>query len=390
MKKKTITSLLGVAVIAGGSLLLFACDGDKSDGKAAVSKGLKTLVVKKTATTSNLYYNGIIEPIKTTIAVSPVEGYVESKHFEYGSTIKKDQLLVTINSDQLATHFRSAISDYLTQKQSLGTKKMTYDGSRALYEAGIETKVSYLNTKSDYETALITFFQKKMSLQKILHQVHMPMAQIEKLSISDTKAVNNILARKFSHMPVYAKAAGVALFPTSSEGESSHKMEVGSSLKEGQMIVSIGDLSGFSVRFKVSEVEVNRLAPGLPVTVSGASFPGIVLKGKIDTVASQADASQSGNTAQFNVKVVVPHVVENDRKQIHIGMTSKVDIAIDNPPAILVPISAVVSSQGQPAVYVLQKDGKKKLVPVQTGQTNLTDVTIISGLSAGDKVVVSN
>jgi multidrug efflux system membrane fusion protein len=57
--------------------------------------------------------------------------------------------------------------------------------------------------------------------------------------------------------------------------------------------------------------------------------------------------------------------------------------------AVLVPSQATQISQQGPYVYVIKDDNTAELRPVSVGQRQGTDVVIISGLSAGERVVTA-
>ncbi|MDF1759347.1 MAG: HlyD family efflux transporter periplasmic adaptor subunit [Coxiellaceae bacterium] len=377
-------------------LLLFGITGcDKKETKQKYKQ--RIVVAKKLPSSTHLYYNGTIAPIKTIAATSPADGRVAKVFFDYGGRIEKGQELLSIDSQDLSDKFRTAISDFLTTKEALSTQSLTFQGTTALYKAGIETRNNFISGRSQYETAEMNYYQKRLALEKILKQVNIPASQFENLTISDTKKVNAALSYKFKNIPVYAKGAGVALFPVqnqndqSSENSGSDRLMVGGEVKQGQLILSIGDLSGLSVSFKVGEVDINRLRTGLKVIVTGVSFPNVTLDGVVSSVASQADDSSSSRSlAQFSVTVTIPTITKEQRKVVHIGMTSKVDIEIQNPPSIMLPINAVTEVQGKSMITVVAKSGAKKQVPVVTGNTSMNNVTIISGVAEGQKVVVND
>lgn len=362
-----------------------------SDAAQAAKKNEVKLVTKLESPVTHLYYNGKIEPIKTISVLSPVDGRVSQLNFEYGQEIQKKQLLVNIDSQSLADKYRSSISSYLTAKNGMSQGKMDYNSSVALHKAGLVDKSSYLSAVSGYQTKVIDFYQKRYSLEKVLSKVNMPPEKIEGLTLSDTNEINRLLNSKFQAIPVYATGAGVALFPLPSsggeDGSNGGSLSVGSSVKAGQLILSIGDMSGLSATFSVSEVNVNRLHPNQKIVMTGVSFPGIRLKGLIKSVASQAKQSGGSNLGMFTVKVSIPYLSSAQRDIIHVGMTSKIDIGIKNPPAILLPIAAISQKNGQSVVTVLEKDGTRKTVPVMTGSTTMSRVMIEEGLKPGQTVV---
>ena len=169
---------------------------------------------------------------------------------------------------------------------------------------------------------------------------------------------------------------------------------MGTEIKAGQLLLSIGDLSGFSTQVKVNEVNIVNMKPGMGATITGDAFPGIILHGKVSSVASQANPDSSGGgggggvSSMYNVDVRVPNVPSKLSKTIRVGMTSKVEIDIEFPSQISLPIKAVFQKNGQSMVTVIDSQGKNNDVPVETGLTTPTDVVVTKGIKPGDKVVI--
>mgnify|MGYP002624990643 CR=1 FL=1 len=157
-------------------------------------------------------------------------------------------------------------------------------------------------------------------------------------------------------------------------------------------MLTIGDLTGLATTINVSEININRIKVGAPVKITGDAFPGITLDGKVVTVSSQANpgTGDQASISLFAVQIKVPSITEKQRQTIKVGMTAKVEIDIKKPPQILLPINAVTQREQKTYVTVIDKDGKHKQVEVTTGETTTTDVTILKGLSVGDRVVVND
>ena len=75
------------------------------------------------------------------------------------------------------------------------------------------------------------------------------------------------------------------------------------------------------------------------------------------------------------------------RKEIHVGMTTKVQIDIKQKPTVTVPVNAISCKQGQTMVTVVDGQSLKE-VAVRTGKTTASNIEILQGLRAGVKVVV--
>ena len=408
MNMKTIFIRGGLMLC--GLVLIGGCQ-QKSNRSAQTPTHQQTIVTAKAkSSVTSLYYKGTLQPIKTVSVLSPVEGRIETMLFQYGETVNKGQKLVTISSPKADDDYRQAVSKYLQAKNTYESSKRSFEGTQALYEAGVISTEQYTSSKNQYQSDLLAFYQAQYDLQKSLQPLDMKYSEIEKISLSNIQTVFTSLQPQFSAIPVIAPADGVALFPTSSStgggddgngdsdstsasgGKSGGTIAVSSQVNQGQLIVSIGDLSGFSTTLQVSETNINQIKPGLKATVTGYAFSGITLTGEVTYVAKQANPSQDssdGALRTFNVVVKIPHVTAAQKTVIDVGMTVKVEIDITNPPRILLPIRAVFQKNGQSMVTMIDpKTRKRKNVPVETGSTTLTEVVITQGVQSGDQVVV--
>lgn len=357
----------------------------------------KQIIVAKFDTpVQRLYYSGTLLPIETVGVEAPVAGNITDVGFTYGDRVTKGQMLLVLHSRQLADNYRKTVNDFLHKKQTYQTQKELFAGTQALYKAGIVSRNEYQNAKDQFENTALDYLQSQFELQKVLHTANVDPKQIEALSIAQTDVVNKILERRFRRIEITAPSDGIALFPSKDSGgssnngnDSSQKIINGIDVKEGQLLLQIGNLSGLSAKFDVSEIDIDRIHTGIPVIVTGNAFPGVVLKGVIVAVSSQANqnSGQSG-LSTFSVKTKIPHLDAAIAKKIRVGMTAKFEIDIQGEPKLMLPVNAVTEKNGENVVTIMDADGKEKAVTVVTGSTTPTQVAIISGIKAGDKVVV--
>lgn len=387
--------ILSVGLLLSLALVVSSC-GDKSKQQAAQTK-TSVVVAKKKSPVLKLYFSGTLQPLKTIPVVSPVNGQITQMKFTYGSLVKQGDVLATISSTQLADNYRKAISDYLTKKDQYERSIQDYQNNLMLYRAGVLAKNSYSQSKATFEANVLSFYQSRYDLEKILTKTGLKTSEVEKLSISDTQQVDKILQRKFSDIKVIAPGTGVALFPTADtmggggdKGSGPSQLTVGTDLKANGLMLTLGDMSGLTVKVQVSEININKIKTGMPVTITGDAFPATTLKGQVFSVSSQAQQSQdSSGLSKFDVVVKVPKITPEQAKILHVGMSARVEVAIKQSPRILLPISAITFNQaGQPTVTLQTNTGQKKVVVVQTGRTTATDIAIRSGVKVGDKVIV--
>lgn len=383
------------------SMLIAVLAGCHKKDVSPQQKQQHIVVAKLEKSSTPIYFSGILAPIRTIPVVSPVDGRVAEINFSYGEYVNKGQLVAIVGSQQLADDYQKAVTDYLQKKDAYGSAIQTFQGSTMLYKAGLMSKSDFVNAKSQYETAVLNYYQSQQDLAKVLHKANIKVATIEKLTLGDLTGVRKILQKQFTRIKVFAPGSGVALFPipgesTGGDGSDSKgngKLVVGSDLKAGQLMFNIGDKSGFSAKIAVSEIDIVRIKEGMKAKVTGDAFPNTTLNGVVTDVASQANPQEGGNgqsLSQFNVNIKIPDISEYQRQIIHVGMTAKIEIDIQETPQIMLPIEAVSHSNGQTVVTVQDAAGHRKQVIVVTGETTPTQVSILKGLKPGDKVVVDD
>jgi HlyD family secretion protein len=390
---KKFILLIGLSLL---SITLIGCKSDKP--KTKIKERIITAQIQ--VPIKHLYFSGTIQPIKTNSVLSPVDGRIEKLNFVYGQDVKKGQLLAIVNSLKLMDDFRTAVSSFLTKKTAYLTQAQTFEGSKVLYKAGVISESDYTTQKNSYENSVLDFFQEEYQLKKVLLKAGVSPESVEKLSISEISKIKLLFAKQFNHIKIYSPGSGVALFPLPDQSQSgggdnssdsSGAIIVGSKIREAQLILSIGDLEGFSIDMNINEVNINSIQKGMKATITGDAFPGISMNGLVTYVASQAQPNQGGSDSGgsvFKVSVNVPKINKDVLKVVHVGMTAKVDIPIRGQPHIMLPIDAVFRKNSQSMVTIVGANNVRNNVSVVTGNTTPTDVVIISGVSKGQKVVV--
>jgi len=158
----------------------------------------------------------------------------------------------------------------------------------------------------------------------------------------------------------------------------------------GSLLTTINQLTPIWVRFSLAESDLARIPGGrvgrdspLEVQVlfsDGTPYAG---KGRLNFAATAIDTRLG--TQQLRAEF------DNPREQLLPGMFVKVSIGAgqrDN--VFLVPQAAVIQTEKANLVFVVDGDGKAQARTVQTGDWLGADWGIVSGLKAGERVIVDN
>lgn len=131
----------------------------------------------------------------------------------------------------------------------------------------------------------------------------------------------------------------------------------------------------------VPERELARLEPGQPAVLRADALPGERFVGEVVRISPVIDA----DSGTFRVTVLLGDGGERLRP----GMFGRFDIVYDRrEQAVLVPVEAVLREDGQASVFVIEGSEAQRR-RVETGYRNNGHLEVVSGLAAGERVVVT-
>lgn len=156
----------------------------------------------------------------------------------------------------------------------------------------------------------------------------------------------------------------------------------GMTVTTGAPLFRINGLDTVWVNAEVPESAAARVLPGTPVEARTPALPGTVLKGKVSAILPQVDAG----TRTLKARIELP----NPARRLVPGMFATLNFAPEaGKQVLLVPSEAVIQTGTRSVVMLAQGDGKFAPVNVEVGSEAQGQTEILSGLSEGQKVVVS-
>ena len=154
---------------------------------------------------------------------------------------------------------------------------------------------------------------------------------------------------------------------------------VGSVAGEGMTLVEVADLSTLWVDLHIFGADAQHIVPGVPVTVTRLS-DGATAQTTLERVLpGTATASQS---------TVARATLENSDGLWRPGSAVKARITVEQQPAaMVVPLASLQTFRDWDVVFVRVGD-TYEIRPVELGKRDAARVEVLSGLKAGDQVVV--
>ena len=158
----------------------------------------------------------------------------------------------------------------------------------------------------------------------------------------------------------------------------------GDQVSPGTQAFRLDDLSHLLVDVQISEIDINTIAVGQPVTMTFDAILGKTYNGKI------VEVGQVGASVQGAVNFIVTVELTDGDADVRPGMTAAVNILVKEVrDVLLVPNRAVRIIDGQRVVYVLV-DGLPVMTNIRLGSSSDTVSEVIDGdLKEGDLVILN-
>lgn len=153
-------------------------------------------------------------------------------------------------------------------------------------------------------------------------------------------------------------------------------------VKPGNTIMSIGNLDQVWVEAEVFERQAAYVSKGIPVTMTVDYLPGEKWQGKVDYVQPMLDAM----TRTMKVRLRF----DNENGALKPNMFAQVELDTQQgEPSLIVPKDAVIRTGDNDRVVLALGEGSFKSVAVNIGRVDDQYSEILSGINAGERVVVS-
>lgn len=198
-----------------------------------------------------------------------------------------------------------------------------------------------------------------------------------------TRVVSGALLYEFqpsSYMPGQAPSLSRVTAPFNGV-VASVAVQEGSLAVSGQPIMTLVDDSSFSVGIELDEVDLTRVAAGMPAVVTFDAIKGLELPGSVASVG--LIASPKGGVVTLPVEIQL----DAGDERLLTGLTSHARITVkEHSGELRIPVRAWIDWNGEPSAIVVGNDGIR-LAEVDAGVSDSEFTQVLSGLAEGDVIV---
>ncbi|CAG7653858.1 efflux RND transporter periplasmic adaptor subunit [Paenibacillus allorhizosphaerae] len=372
--------------------------------------------------------SGKIIPDQDIKVVSKVSGKVAAVSVEEGAKVKKGDVLIQLETDDLSKQAQQAESGLSAAQAKLadtraGARAQEIDGlnsavaqaqaaaqtaSAAMQqaEAGFKLATDTYNklrnqydsssavTREDmdrgtfeYEKAKAAYEQAQAGEKSAAAAAQAARAKLDLAKAGPTENTLKALAAEVNRLTAVLDLANTAVanatITSPIDGTVVKRMvSVGEMAQAGAQIVSIVNMDQVQVELSVAENQIGKLKTGSAVEVKVPNVPDKTFQGKITFVSPVSNA----NSTTFPVKVTV----DNKDGLLFAGMVAEVRLSGSADAKLELPKSAVIKKDDK--TYVVKSDNQTAhLVEIKTEEKNQDWVYVLPNkeLQASQQVVVN-
>lgn len=313
--------------------------------------------------------------------------------------------------------------DLQVAQKELGQAKTTAEGTKRLFEKGFVTKtdmerdeIAYENSRLKVQTAasardLFLKYDFVKSAEDALSKYAQAVRELDKARrVAVSKAAQakaklksaqgqyevqsrqrDDLKEQLEKCSLRAKKSGLVVYGASGDdmvfygGE--ERIREGASVRERQVILTIPDLSRMSVKVRIHESYIKKVAKGQKARITVDAFPDEVLTGEVTKVGVLPDSQNRWMNPDMKVYLTTI-TIDGSHDWVKPGMSAKVEILVNHiDDCVRVPVQAV-SPDGDKQVCYVAGGLKPERREVQVGDFNDEFIEIKGGLKEGERVLL--
>jgi len=344
---KTFFKILGIILLLGGFGYVMYFLWDKSQEEPVIyetQNPITTTIVNKTVAT------GSVVPRKEIEIKPQVSGIIDELFVEEGNEIKKGDLIARIRIIPNMINLNNAESRVTKSKIAMQDAKRNFDRMVDLYKKGVIAK-------KEFESYEIAYDNAKEELQNAEDNL----ALIKEGQLKKSGAPTNTLVR--------STISGMVLdIPV----EIGNSVIESNNFNDGTTIATVADMGDMIFKGKIDETEVGKIHVGMPLILT----IGAIDETKFDATLTKISPKgvEENGAVQFEIEADV-----NLKKDefIRSGYSANADIVLDKVEDVLAIPEAL-----------LQFEGDKTFVEVETGDQKFEKIYITTGLSDGINIQV--
>jgi multidrug resistance efflux pump len=343
-----------------------------------------------------------INSLTQAVVLPKTSGYLQTVTVRAGDTVRAGQVVAVVDHGQLDAQVAQAQAQvaaaetgvHTAQAQVAAAHAQTVNAQAGLVKAKAQlqdAQASFIRTQTLAQQGAVSqqsLDDARANVDSARASVEAAQAQVDAAREQEAAAVSQVRTQQaqvsnqmaalenarlgLQYATIVAPFSGVVV---------SRSLDPGAYVTPGTStpILTLADPDHLDVIVNISEATLPLVHKGDKVRIMVDAYPDRVFQGVVTRIAGGLDPMT--RTAQTEIDL------PNPGRLLRVGMYARVQITAGTQPALVVPLSALVTVGGQHLVWVVT-DGKVSQQPVTVGRATGDVVEITSGLSEQDTIII--
>lgn len=358
----------------------------------------KLVAVERGSIARSVVATGRIQPLAKVEIKSKASGIVKQIYVDYGDRVRRGQVLVELDREELAARVREARATLQAAEAAQAAAqaalerntveaegpdvpflKSAVERAQRLYADGLIAKSALEDAEKNYQLAL----NRQTAALRNLGVSRAELARA-RAQVAQTQAALERAEEDLRNATITSPIDGIVL---------SRDVEIGDAVSSilvlganATLVMTLGDTSDVYVLGRVDEADIARVYIGQPARIRVESFKDKTFEGQVTKISPLG--VERDNVTTFEVRVSI----SNPGGELKANMTANAEIILEEKHnVLLVPETAVVYDRQRNTFLELPDPGAdtgRRRVAVKLGISSGIKTEVVAGVSEGQPVIL--
>ena len=319
--------------------------------------------------------SGYVVARRMATVSAKVTGRVQEVLIEEGMRVEEGQVLARLDPIDADAQRSLAASQVAAARAQIGSVQAQLADAEANAKRLSQLVGQQLVSRAQYDQAIAQ--RDSLRAQLATAQRNAQVAG-DQLRIAGHGVDNTIVRAPF---------AGIVTAKAAQPGEIVSPLATGGFTRTG--IGTIVDMDSLEVEVEVGESYIGRVQPKMPVETVLNAYPDWRIPGEVIAIIPAADRGKATVKVRVALKEKDPRIVPDMGVRVSfLERPSEATAGEQKPQGVRVPAAAVVQRDGAEVAFALGDEDRVEQRALKTGATSGSERTVLSGLAAGETVVL--
>ncbi len=325
------------------------------------------------ASASVLDATGYVVARRIATVSAQITGRVEEVMIEEGQRVEQGQVLARldpINAEAERNLSQSQLASAQSEVENVHAQLVQAETEAKRLEALVRQQ---LVSRSQYDQQVASRDALRAQLETARRNVQVARDQ---LKISDIGKDYTVVRAPFT---------GIVTAKSAQPGEIVSPLATGGYTRTG--IGTIVDMDSLEVELDVGEAYIGRVQPKMPVEATLNAYPDWKIPAEVIAIIPAADRGKATVKVRIALKLKDPRIVPDMGVRVSF-LEREQPAQAQQPKGVRVPNAAITERDGKPVAFAVGDDNTLQQRNIQPGIALAQDRQVLSGLSAGETVVL--